>query len=159
MSSSFQKCILLHNIRSVYNVGAIFRTADALGVSKIYLSGYTPTPLDRFGVPRNDFAKSAPGAEKSVPWVFVKSPSTLLKTLSKEGFSICAVEQDTRSIDYKKAPRKNKMIVLFGNEVRGLSPALLSKADVVIEIPMRGTKESLNVSVSAGIVLFKLFDR
>lgn len=159
MSPDSQKCILLHNIRSVYNVGAIFRTADALGISKIYLSGYTPTPLDRFGVSRKDFAKSALGAEKSVPWVFVKSPGKLLETLSREGFSICAVEQSARSIDYKKATSKNKMIVLFGNEVRGLSPALLSRADTVIEIPMRGKKESLNVSVSAGIVLFKLFDK
>lgn len=151
--------ILLHNIRSVYNVGAIFRTADAIGAAKIYLTGYTPTPLDRFGQPRGDFAKSALGSEKTVAWEYAKTPRRVIDGLKKEGFEIVALEQDARSIDYKKLRPKAKTLVIFGTETTGISKALLKKADIIAEIPMRGMKESLNVSVSAGIVLFRWFDR
>ncbi len=151
-------CILLHNIRSVYNVGAIFRTADAVGVSKIYLTGYTPTPVDRFNQPRQDFAKCALGSEKTMAWEYAKTPTALINRLKKEKFSIVAVEQNNRSIDYKKAKLNQKTLVIFGTEVTGISKSILDKADVVAEIPMRGLKESLNVSVSAGIVLYRWFD-
>lgn len=151
--------ILLHDIRSVYNAGAIFRTADAIGASKIYLSGYTPAPLDRFGNPRGDFAKSALGAEKSVSWEIAPSPSRTVSSLKKEGFQIVAVEQARGSVDYKKLRPASKCLVVFGNEVAGVSKSLLAKSDAVAEIPMRGKKESLNVSVSAGIALFRWFDR
>jgi tRNA G18 (ribose-2'-O)-methylase SpoU len=140
-------------------VGAIFRTADAVGVSKIYLSGYTPTPLDRFGIKRKDFAKSALGSEDSVSWEYFSTPNKIIDSLKREGFNILAVEQYKNSIDYKKAKTKNKTLVILGNEVKGISPALLKKVDQIIEIPMNGKKESLNVSVSAGIVLFRLFDK
>lgn len=148
--------VVLHNIRSVYNAGAIFRTADAAGISKIYLTGYTSTPLDRFGRERKDFAKSALGAQKSVPWEYVKSSSVLIKILKKDDFEVVAVEQSKDSIDYKRFKPKQKTVFLFGNEVRGISSQFLKKCDKIIEIPMRGKKESLNVSVSAGIVLFRV---
>lgn len=150
---------MLHNIRSVYNVGAIFRTADAIGVTKIYLTGYTPAPLDRFGRPRNDFVKSALGAEKTVPWKQVKNPVKLLEELKREGVFIVGLEQDKRARDYKVARPREKTALLLGNEVRGLSKSLRAPCDELIQIPMRGSKESLNVSVAAGIALFCLFDR
>lgn len=150
--------ILLHDIRSVYNVGAIFRTADAIGVTKIYLSGFTPTPLDRFNQPRPDFAKCALGSEKTVAWEYVKSPTTLINRLKKEGTQVISVEQDKKSVDYKKVKPAQKSLVILGNEVSGVSKRVLSKSDVIAEIPMRGLKESLNISVSAGIVLFRFFD-
>jgi len=151
--------VILHNIRSVYNVGAVFRTADAVGVSKIYLTGYTPAPLDRFGRERKDFAKSALGAEKVVTWEHLKQIGSVIRRLKKEGVEIIAVEQSKNSIDYKKFKPKRKTAFLFGNEVLGVSKVLLDKCDKIIEIPMRGEKESLNVSVSAGVVLFILLDK
>lgn len=151
--------VILHNIRSVYNVGAIFRTADAVGVSKIYLTGYTPTPKDRFGRDRKDVAKAALGAQMSVPWEYVDKPSSLIEKLKKGGFEVVAVEQSENSIDYKKYKPKQKAAFLLGNEVRGVSKQLLNKCDKIIEIPMMGEKESLNVSVSAGVVLFRVLDR
>jgi len=151
--------IVLPNLRSVYNVGAIFRTAEALGVSKIYLSGTTPTPIDRFGKSRKDFAKSALGAENSVTWEYVKNLAGLIKKLRTQSFEIAAVEQSKNSIDYKKFKPKKKVVVIFGNEVKGISKTTLNQSDVVVEIPMRGKKESLNVSVAAGIVFFRWFDR
>mgnify|MGYP001573612531 CR=1 FL=1 len=150
--------LLLHNVRSVYNGGAIFRTADAIGVSKIILSGFTPTPLDRFNNPRKDFAKSALGSEKTMPWEYVKAPARSLVRLKKEGFQIISVEQAKGSVDYKKIRPKANVVVIFGNEVSGIPKSIVQCSDIVAEIPMKGKKESLNVSVSAGIVLFRLFD-
>jgi tRNA G18 (ribose-2'-O)-methylase SpoU len=158
--------ILLHDIRSVHNAGAIFRTADAIGASRIYLSGYTPAPLDRFGKPRADFAKCALGSEKTMPWESVGgegddagSPMPLIKALKKEGFRVVCVEQAEGSVDYKDFEPGEKALVIFGNEVSGVSKEVLDEADAVAEIPMRGLKESLNVSVSAGIILYRWFDR
>lgn len=150
--------ILLHDIRSVYNVGAIFRTADAIGVTKIYLSGYTPTPVDRFNQPRQDFAKCALGSEKTVAWEYIKSPTALITRLKKEGTQIISIEQSKTSVDYKKVKPREKTLVILGNEVSGVSKSILKKSDIIAEIPMRGKKESLNISVSAGIVLFRFFD-
>jgi 23S rRNA (guanosine2251-2'-O)-methyltransferase len=153
--------LLLHNIRSVHNVGSIFRTADAAGVSKIILTGYTPTPLDRFGNERQDFAKVSLGAEKTIPWEQVKTLADAIKKLKKEKIHLVAVEQDERStplFDY--VPPQNKSIALvLGNEVLGLSKSALKMCDAIVEIPMRGKKESLNVSVSAGIALFTILSR
>ena len=152
------KCLILHNVRSVYNAGAIFRTADAVGIDKIYISGYTPAPVDRFGRVRSDFHKSALGAEMNVAWEEVSSVGKLLKQLAREDFQIIALEQAKNSIDYKKVKVKNKVAVIVGNEVRGLSKPLQKKCHVIAEIPMRGKKESLNVSVAAGILLYRLLD-
>lgn len=148
--------VLLHNIRSVHNVGSIFRTADAAGVSRIFLSGYTPTPIDRFGAARKDLSKVALGAEKSVPWEYKKQPFGILAKLREKGWRIVGVEQDKRAIDYRKFHERGRTLLIFGNEVRGISPALRNTCDELIEIPMHGKKESLNVSVAAGIVLFSL---
>lgn len=148
--------LILHNIRSVYNVGSIFRTADAAGVSKIYLTGYTPTPLDRFGRPRKDIAKVALGAEKTVPWEHVPNIKPLLKKLKKEKTAIVAVEQSPRSKDYKKFKSSGRTALILGNEVGGIEKNILKQCDHVLEIPMRGEKESLNVSVAAGVVLFRV---
>jgi tRNA G18 (ribose-2'-O)-methylase SpoU len=150
--------VILHDIRSNANVGSIFRTADTAGVSKIYLTGYTPAPLDRFGRPVKEIAKIALGAEKNIPWVKVKNVSKAIDDLRKEKFKIIAVEQAGNSVDYKKINKSGRMAFIFGNEVKGLSPKVISLADVVAEIPMLGKKESLNVSVSAGIALFRILN-
>jgi len=148
--------LLLNNIRSVYNVGSIFRTADAAGVEKIYLCGYTPTPLDRFGTPRKDLAKVALGAEKTIPWVQVKTLGAAVKPLKKQGYTVAAVEQDKNSTPLFTYKPPKKIALVLGNEVRGLSKSSLNLCDVILEIPMRGKKESLNVSVAAGIAMFAL---
>lgn len=149
--------LILYNLRSVHNVGSIFRTADAAGASKIYLTGYTPTPMDRFGRARKDFVKVSLGAEKTVAWESTEDISSLLSRLKKEKVFLIAVEQSPRSINYKKIPRKASITLIFGNEVRGLPLSVLKKCDCVAEIPLRGAKESLNVAVAAGIVLFSMF--
>ncbi|MBP6884922.1 MAG: TrmH family RNA methyltransferase [Candidatus Pacebacteria bacterium] len=151
--------LILDNIRSTHNVGAIFRTADAVGVSKIYLVGITPAPLDRFGRERADIAKSALGAEKSVKWESVKKILPLLKKLKKEKYTIVAIEQSENSTDYKKVKAKGNTAFILGNEVEGVSKKTLNVCDVVAEIPMAGDKESLNVSVTAGIALFRILNK
>ncbi len=148
--------ILLHNIRSAENVGAIFRTADAAGISKIYLSGYTPLPIDRFGRPRKDIAKAALGAEQTILWEVVPDIVAHIEVLKKEGATIVAIEQSSRAVDYKTISPQPKMVFLLGNEVEGIAPEILLQADVIAEIPMHGKKESLNVSVACGIALFRI---
>lgn len=148
--------VLLHNIRSTHNVGSIFRTSDALGVNKIYLSGYTPTPLDRFGKLRGDIAKVALGAEKVITWEYVLSPESLIKKLKKEKYQIVALEQSKDSADYKKIKIKYPVLFVVGNEVDGISSKTLSFCDIIAEIPMKGNKESLNVSVAFGVALFRI---
>ena len=149
-----ENILILHNIRSVENVGAMFRTADASGISKIFLTGYTPTPLDRFGRKRRDLAKSALGAEESVLWEQKKNIFPLLAKFKKEKYFIIGIEQDKKSVDYKKVKLQNKNVFIVGAEVTGIPKNILKKCDVIAEIPMRGKKESLNVSVALGIALF-----
>ncbi len=149
-----ENILILNDIRSVENVGAIFRTADAAGIDKIYLCGYTPTPLDRFGRKRTDINKSALGAEEFVAWEQKKSILPLITKLKKEGFQIIAIEQDKKSIDYKKVKLGAKNAFIVGTEVTGIPKNILNKCDVIAEIPMKGKKESLNVSVATGVVLF-----
>lgn len=146
--------LILPDIRSVENVGAMFRTADAAGISKIYLTGYTPTPIDRFGRKRRDFTKSALGAEDFVPWEYFKDTKKLLKDLKKEDFNIIAIEQNKNSVNYKKLKLKNKNAFIVGNEVSGIPSSVLSLCDQVGEIPMLGQKESINVASSLAVVLF-----
>jgi tRNA G18 (ribose-2'-O)-methylase SpoU len=150
--------IILDNIRSIANVGAIFRTADAIGISKIYLTGYTPTPVDRFGRIRQDFAKTALGSEKSVPFEYHKDVENLIQKLQEENVEVVAVEQNRGSLDYKKFKLKKPTAFLFGNEVEGIPENILKHCDEIVEVPMKGNKESLNVSVTAGIVLFRVLD-
>lgn len=149
--------LLLDDIRSVHNVGSIFRTAETVGISKIYCAGTTPTPLDRFNRKRADFAKVALGAEELVPWEHLNRSTTVrsVKALKKQGFKIIALEQDPSSIVYNKIKSVNKMLIILGNEVGGVSKSLLKLSDQIAEIPLKGKKESLNVSVAAGIFLFR----
>jgi len=115
-------------------------------------------PLDRFGLPRADLAKSALGAEKTVPWEHHKNHSNILKNIRMTGFYIIALEQSKNSVDYKKVKVKQKTAIIVGNEVRGLPQSILKYADTIAEIPLKGKKESLNVSVATGIFLFRILD-
>ena len=153
-----ENILILHNIRSVENVGAIFRTADAVGIDKIYLVGYTPTPIDRFGRKRKDLMKSALGAEEFVRWEQRKSLPDLLKKLKQDRYKIIAIEQDKKSVDYKKVKVWKKNAFIVGAEVEGLPKNILQQCDVIAEIPMQGKKESLNVSVATGVALFRILN-
>ena len=160
--------ILLHNIRSMHNVGSIFRTADAVDCEKIYLCGITPAPIDKYGRPRQQISKTALGAEKYVPWEAVKSTIRLIDKLKKDGYLILAVEQSKNSIPYyefnlpsipsfpRRGRRGGSIALVLGNEIKGLPRSVLYRADKILEIPMRGKKESLNVAVAFGIVVFHL---
>lgn len=154
--------LLLDNIRSVHNVGSIFRTAETLGISKVYCFGTTPVPVDRFGRKRGDFAKVALGAQEMLDWEHTDKAEDVIKDYKKKGFKIVALEQSKKSVDYKAVELKGasaKALIILGNEVDGVSAELLKLSDVIAEIPMKGKKESLNVSVAAGIFLYRLFDR
>lgn len=153
-----ENILILQDIRSTENVGAIFRTADAVGISKIFLTGYTPCPIDRFGKKRKDIAKSALGAEEFVPWEQRKSILALIKKLKKEGYKIIAIEQDQKAIDYKKIKIGEKNAFILGTEVTGIPKNILKECDMVTEIPMLGKKESLNVSVATGVALFRILN-
>lgn len=161
--------VILNNIRSNENVGSIFRTADAFCVSKIYLCGYTPAPLDRFGRENKGLTKASLGAEKMVVWEKVEDMKELIKQLKIEGYKIVGIEQDTNSLNIESFNSKivthySLLGLIFGNEVDGLNEEELKLCDYTVEIPMRGklkrdrgaskiNKESLNVAVTAGIVL------
>lgn len=148
--------VLLDNVRSAHNVGSIFRTADGAGVTHVYLAGVTPAPTDRFGRVQPEISKTSLGASESVPWeqVSAESVAAYITALKQEGFQIIAVEQDPRSTSLATFQHGERVLYIFGNEVGGVSPELLQLADEIVEIPMQGIKESLNVSVTAGIVLF-----
>jgi len=188
--------VVLNDFRSVYNTAACFRTADGAGVKKIYLTGTTPAPFDRFGRERKDFTKVSLGAEKSVEYEKGKDVFELIDKLKKEGFLVAAVEQNKKSEDlfefakkYKELDsrhafrqaglrppfgetsgnnrkdglsdlsRRNdrdKIALIFGNEVEGVSKEILKKCDKILEIPMLGKKESLNVSVAFGVAVYML---
>jgi tRNA G18 (ribose-2'-O)-methylase SpoU len=147
--------LLLHNIRSTHNVGAIFRTADAVGVKKVFLSGYTPAPVDRFGRIRQDISKASLGAEKTVSWEYISDLDIFFKKIKKDKIKIFALEQDKRSVDFRKAKTDSKNLIILGNEVDGIEKGMLDICDEILEIPMLGEKESLNVSVATGIVLYQ----
>lgn len=159
----YKMIVILHNIRSLYNVGSIFRTADAAGIEKIYLCGFTPTPIDQFGKYRPQLAKISLGAEKYVAWEKVDSTAKLIDKLKGEGYKIFSVEQSKKSIPYyslKAKSYKSKTIALvLGNEIKGLPLAILKRSDKILEIPMKGRKESLNVAVAFGIIAFHLISQ
>lgn len=153
-----KNCVLiLENIRSVENTGSIFRTTECLGVSKIILVGITPAPLDRFGRKRKDFTKVSLGAEKIVDWEYRTEIIPVIKELKNQEFKIIALEQDYRA--QKLAPSTKPLgffALIVGNEVTGVSQEAIKLSDFIVEIPMQGKKESLNVSVATGIALFVL---
>jgi len=149
--------IILHNIRSSLNVGSIFRTADGAGVTSLYLTGYTPTPTDRFGRNEATISKTALGAEYSIPWEKGEIIKTI-ESLRDDGYSIVGVEQTPGAKDYRTFVPKEKVAFIFGNEVNGIEQEILDLCDEVIEIPMHGEKESLNVAVVAGVILFNFLN-
>ena len=148
------KIVILHNIRSHYNVGAIFRTCDGAGVAKVYLSGFTPTPTDRFGRAVPEIHKTALGAETIIPWEASDDLPALILKLQAEGIVVVAVEQSPIAIKLPDYQIKTKTGFIFGSETEGITADILDLVDEVLELPMLGEKESLNVSVTAGIVLY-----
>ena len=151
------KYLILENIRSAYNVGAMFRTADGAGVSRLFLIGYTPAPSDRFGRVQSEIKKTSLGASETIPWEHHSSISDVLPRLTEDGVQIVAVEQTDTAIPLPDFTVPEKVAYVVGNEVDGVSKAALEQADVIVEIPMLGKKESLNVSVAAGIILYHGF--
>jgi 23S rRNA (guanosine2251-2'-O)-methyltransferase len=156
--SSRQAILILDNIRSILNVGAIFRTADAFGISKIYLCGITPAPIDRFGRKREDLHKTALGAEESVKWEHSESILETAQELKNNGFKIISLEQSQDSIDYKKSTISEKTVIVLGSETDGVSKEVLKISDEIAEIKMLGEKESLNISVATGIILSRILN-
>lgn len=158
MTENINRVVILNNIRSNENVGSIFRTADAVGVAKIILVGYTPAPIDRFGRENKGLVKASLGAEQSVEWEKIESLKDAILKLKAGGFKIVSIEQDKKAVDYRqiKSIKTKNIALVFGNEVDGLSKDDLKLCDVVAELPMLGKKESLNVSVCAGVVLYSL---
>lgn len=140
---------LLDNIRSLYNVGSIFRTADGVRASKLYLSGHTPYP------PRNEIDKTALGAVQTVPWEYFKNPLDAVLTLKAQGVRICVLEHTDRSIPYYNLTTDNfPLCLVVGNEITGVSKDIIAQADIAIDIPMYGMKQSLNAAVAFGITVF-----
>ena len=142
--------ILVEDVRSVYNVGSIFRTADSFGAEKIYLTGITAFP------PRKDLHKTALGAEESVIWEYAENSVQLVKRLKEEGVNIVLIEQTTKSQDVFSTNIDFPVCYIVGNEVEGVSKELVDLADIHLEIPMHGIKQSLNVSVATGIIGYEL---
>jgi tRNA G18 (ribose-2'-O)-methylase SpoU len=148
-------CIVLDNIRSLNNIGAVFRTSDAFLIEKIYLCGITATP------PHKDIHKTALGSTDTVAWEYVANTADLVAQLKAKGTTVCAIEQAehaTQLTDFKASPNCNYALV-FGNEVKGVAQDVVSASDVVIEIPQFGTKHSLNIAVSCGVVVWDLFSK
>jgi tRNA G18 (ribose-2'-O)-methylase SpoU len=142
--------ILLHDVRSLYNVGAFFRSADAAGCNKLYLSGITGRP------PHPGLAKTALGAQETVPWEHSADPGALILGLRQHGQEIAAIETSVHATDLYDWQPRFPVCVLFGHEVDGLSDPLLGLCDTYVRIPMLGHKHSLNVATAGGIVIYEL---
>ena len=142
--------VIAHNIRSLWNVGSIFRTCDGMGVKKLYLTGYTGRP------PRKEITKTALGADEFVPWEHVDEPMRVIEDLKKEGVQIVSLEQTDSSIDISAFEPKFPLCLILGSEITGVRDDLLEASDAVVEIPMLGQKESLNVAVATGVALYAL---
>lgn len=149
-SSRLPVVVVLDRVRSVYNVGSFFRTADGAGVEKIYLCGYTGTP------PHRGIAKTALGAELEVPWEHRTSAVELVEELAAEGYEIAAAETSDEALDLFEWTPQFPTCVVFGNEVDGVPSEILERADVCVQLPMLGVKDSLNVAVAGGAVLYEL---
>ncbi len=142
--------LIAHDIRSLHNVGAIFRSADAFGVEKIYLSGYTGHP------PQKEIAKTALGSEHRVAWEHNEDLPSLLAKLREQGYLIVALENRVDSVPIDELKTEKQIVLLLGNETEGIAQEILLLCDETVEIPMPGAKRSLNVSVATGIALFAL---
>ena len=147
--------VILDNIRSLNNIGSVFRTSDAFLIEKIYLCGITAQP------PHKDIHKTALGATESVAWEYIEDTLTLVEKLQKENVIVASIEQAENSTmlqDFTIEPNQ-KYAVIMGNEVKGVQQKVVSTSDYCIEIPQFGTKHSLNISVSCGVVLWDLFKK
>ena len=159
-----QIVLVAHNVRSAHNVGSLLRTADGLGVDKIYLTGYTPYPAMKNDerLPHiaskihRQIQKTALGAEKSVNWQPYKELLELIRTLKAEGFEVVALEQTKGAISLTEFKPKKDIALFVGSEIGGLDKKILEEADACVEIPMRGKKESFNVAIAAAITLYHL---
>ncbi len=147
--------IILDNIRSLNNIGSVFRTSDAFLIEKIYLCGITATP------PNKDIHKTALGSTETVDWEYVENTLDLVDKLKADGVKICSIEQaeNATMLNNFSPEHITKYALIFGNEVKGVSQKVVSASDFVIEIPQFGTKHSLNISVSAGVVIWALFSK
>lgn len=147
--------IVLDDVRSLHNIGSVFRTCDAFLIEKVYLCGITATP------PNKEIHKTALGATETVEWEYVKDVVTLVKQLNEEGVSVQSVEQVEKSVMLNnfEVEAEQKYALVFGNEVKGVNQEVVDLSKGVIEIPQLGTKHSLNISVSAGIVIWDLFQQ
>ncbi|MFA6457306.1 MAG: RNA methyltransferase [Bacteroidota bacterium] len=142
-------CVMADNIRSLYNVGSIFRSSDGALVQKLFLTGFTPAP------PRKEIDKTALGSTLTVPWEYHKDPLPAIQQLKEQKIKICAVELTTKSIPYYQLKQEDfPMCLVVGNEITGISKEIIEQADMAVEIPMYGLKQSLNVAVAFGIVLY-----
>jgi len=152
-SSKIPLIVVLDHVRSLHNVGSVFRTSDAFRVETVYLCGITACP------PHAEIHKTALGAEDTVDWIYFKDTLEAVDKLKKEGYTVCAIEQAEKSnmLDKLLIDKDKKYAVILGNEVKGVQQDVVDKCDMVIEIPQYGTKHSLNVSVTAGIVIWDFF--
>lgn len=170
--------VVCDNIRSLENIGSIFRTADALGVSKIFLCGISGSSPTNFGLgvrrkninpklysklvgdkpPHQKISKTALGAEKTIPFEYYKQTGRLIEKLKKQGVKIIALEQDKKAIDFTKFTPEFPLALIIGNEVKGISKKILEKADKIIFLPMSGQKESLNVAVAFGVAGYHIIN-
>jgi 23S rRNA (guanosine2251-2'-O)-methyltransferase len=156
--------LIAHNLRSAHNVGSLLRTAEGLGITKVYLTGYTPYPENK-GDERlphlarkvdAQIAKTALGAEKLVVWEHAEDISSVIKRLASNGYAIAALEQMPTSLDIGGYAAPEKLVIIVGREVEGIEPEVLEQCDVALEIPMRGQKESFNVVQAAAMALYHL---
>ncbi|MEO7308917.1 MAG: RNA methyltransferase [Chitinophagaceae bacterium] len=154
-AEKFPVIVVLDNVRSMHNVGSVFRTADGFLLQAIYLCGYTPKP------PHRDIQKTALGATETVQWEAFETTMEAIKRLRQDGYKLLAVEQATQSIMLPQInySANEKLAIIFGNEVDGVEQDVIDRCDACIEIPQFGMKHSLNVSVAAGIVLYKIIER
>ena len=143
--------VVVDNVRSLYNVGSIFRTSDGAMIQKLVLTGYTPKP------PRKEIEKTALGATKSVPWEYVKNPVDAILNLREQGLIICCLELTDKSQPYFSIkPSQFPLGLVTGNEITGISKNIVASSDFAVEIPMFGVKQSLNVAVAYGVAIFEL---
>lgn len=148
--------VVAHRIRSLYNVGSIFRTCDGIGAEKLYLTGYTATPKTQ----PIRLHKTALGAEETVPWEFSRNITPVINKLKKQGYKIIGLEEkEGKSKDYRKWQPKGKIAIILGNEINGISDKTLSKCNEIISLPMAGQKVSLNVSVAFGAIAYYIISK
>ena len=151
LASRIPLIVLVDNVRSLYNVGSIFRTSDGVMIEKLILAGFTPHP------PRKEIEKTALGSTKSVPWEYTKHPNEIIQNLKERGYKICCLELTDKSIHYNDITISEfPLCLVIGNEINGVSKEVMELCDLAIEIPMYGIKQSLNVAVAYGIAVFEL---